>query len=309
MVNPVRKIQQIHQSKISNGVKIIVNPVAGQGRTLAIWPDLAGKIKQLGIKYSSCFTQRVGHGTELAKEAVKSGFRKIFVVGGDGALNEVVNGIDLNETTIGVIPTGSGNDLAKMLGIKSISDGLNSLQCQKPKTIDLGRALGCLFVNNLGVGIDALVASYQKRFKVFKGNLGYFVSVLRVLYNYRGYEVQIMTDEHRFCEKIISISVGNGQFHGGCFKLTPEAVIDDGFLDVCVISHISKLRFLFNIPKAIKGTHQRLKETKFFKAKKILLSAKEPLFVHFDGEVLFEPVKEMNIEILPASLEVFVGKN
>lgn len=293
----------------SGEVKIVVNPVAGQGRTLAIWPDLARKIKQLGIKHSSCFTQRVGHATELANEAVKSGFRKIFVVGGDGALNEVVNGIDLNETTIGVIPTGSGNDLAKMLGIKSISDGLNSLQYQKPKTIDLGRALGRLFVNNLGVGIDALVASYQKRFKVFKGNLGYLVSTLRVLYNFREYEVQIMTDEHRFCEKIMSISIGNGQFHGGCFKLTPEAVIDDGFLDVCVISQISKLKFLFNIPKAIKGTHHRLKETKSFKVKKILLSAKEPLFVHFDGEVLIEPVKEINVEILPASLEVFMGKN
>lgn len=286
-------------------VKIVVNPAAGQGRTLAIWPDLARKIKLSRIKYSSCFTQRVGHATELAKEAVKSGFRKIFVVGGDGTLNEVVNGIDLNETTIGVIPTGSGNDLAKMLGIKSISDGLNCLQYQKPKTIDLGRALGRLFVNNLGVGFDASVASYQKKLKIFRGNLGYLASVLRTLYNFNGYEIEIITDQFRFYERVMSVSVGNGQFHGGCFKLTPEAVIDDGFLDVCMIGQISKPKFLFNIPKAIKGTHHCLKEIKSFKAQKILLSAKELLFVHFDGEVLSEPVKEVNVEILPASLEVF----
>lgn len=290
-------------------VKIVVNPVAGQGRTLAIWPDLARKIKQLEIEYSSCLTQRVGHATELANQAVKEGFKKIFVVGGDGTLNEAVNGIDLNETTIGVIPTGSGNDLAKMIGIKGISEGLSSLQWQNRRRIDLGRALDRLFVNNLGIGFDAFVASTQKRFKYLKGNLGYLVSVLKVLWNFQGCAIEIMTDEYRLCERIMSVSIGNGQFHGGCFRLTPEAIINDGLLDICIIKKINKLRFLLNIPRAMRGTHNRLKETKSFKAKKIFLSSLKPLFVHFDGEVFFKPVKEINVEILPASLEVFIGKN
>jgi diacylglycerol kinase family enzyme len=104
----------------------------------------------------------------------------------------------------------------------------------------------------------------------------------------------------------MSVSIGNGQFHGGCFKLTPAAVIDDGVLDVCIIGKTCKLKFLFNIPQAIRGTHGCLKETSFFKAKEFSLSSRVSFFVHFDGEVYFEPIKNIKIEILPSSLEIFV---
>jgi YegS/Rv2252/BmrU family lipid kinase len=287
-------------------VKIIVNPVAGQGKTLTLWQDIERRIKKLGVDYSFIFTQGVGDATRLAKLAVKEGFKKIFIVGGDGTLNEVINGIELTQTTVGVIPTGSGNDLSKMLGINGIADALTSLQYQNKRRIDLGKGGTRLFVNNLGVGLDVLVATTQKRFKYLKGNLGYLFSCLKVLCNFKACHVEIKTDEHRFCGKIMSVSIGNGQFHGGCFRLTPQAIIDDGLLDTCIIREINKVKFLSNIPKAIKGTHNRLKEVKSFKAKKITLYSQRPLFVHLGGEVLFEPVKEIEVEILPDSLEVFV---
>ncbi len=290
----------------SGGTKIIVNPAAGGGRTKAIWQDIERQIKQLGIDYSFIFTQGVGDATELAKAAVREGLKKIFVVGGDGTLNEVINGIELNQTTVGIIPTGSGNDLSKMIGVNSITDALASLKYQEHRRIDLGRAGGRLFVNNLGAGFDAFVAATQKKFKIFKGNLGYLFSTLKVLGDFKAYQVEITADGYRFCDRIMSVSIGNGQFHGGCFKLTPEAVIDDGLLDICIIKELNKTKFLINIPKAIKGTHSCLKEVKSFKAKKIFLYSQRPLFVHLDGEVLLEPVKEIEIEILPSSLEVFV---
>lgn len=294
------------EKHISQGVKIIVNPVAGQGRTSALWQDIENHIKKLGIDYSPIFTQGVGDAIELAKVAVKEGFKKIFVVGGDGTLNEVVNGIELNQVTLGMIPTGSGNDLSKMIGINGIADALASLKYQEHRRIDLGRAGDRLFVNNFGVGFDAFVAATQKKFKIFKGNLGYLFSTLKVLGDFKACQVEITADGYRFCDRIMSVSIGNGQFHGGCFKLTPEAVIDDGLLDICIIKELNKTKFLINIPKAIKGTHGCLKEVESFKAKKILLHSQRPLFVHFDGEVLLEPVKEIEIEILPSSLEVFV---
>jgi YegS/Rv2252/BmrU family lipid kinase len=287
-------------------VKIIVNPVAGGGRTKALWQDIEKQIKNLGIDYSFIFTQGVGDATELAKVAVDEGFKKIFVVGGDGTLNEVINGIELNQTTVGVIPTGSGNDLSKMIGIHRITDALTSLKHQARRRIDLGRAKGRLFVNNLGVGFDASVAATQKKFKILKGNLSYLFSCLKVLCNFQAYQVEITADEYRFCDKIMSVSIGNGRFHGGCFKLTPEAIIDDGILDTCIIKELNKIKSLFSIPKAIKGTHGRLKEVESFKAKKISLYSQRPLFVHLDGEVLLEPVKDIEIEILPSSLEVFI---
>lgn len=289
-------------------MKIIVNPVAGGGRTLTIWQNIERQIKKLGVDYSFIFTQGVGDATELAKAAVRDGFKKIFVVGGDGTLNEVVNGIELNQVTLGIIPTGSGNDLSKMLGINGIADALTSLKYQEHKRIDLGRAGSRLFVNNLGAGFDALVAITHKRFQIFKGNLGYLFSTLKVLGDFKAYQVEITADGHKFCDRIMSVSIGSGQFHGGCFKLTPEAVVDDGILDVCIVKEINKMKFLFNIPKAIKGIHNCLKEVKSFKAKKILLHSQRPLFVHFDGEVLVEPLKEIEIEVLPSCLDVFVPR-
>jgi diacylglycerol kinase (ATP) len=293
------------EEHISGGAKIIVNPVAGGGRTKAIWQDIERQIKKLGIDYSFIFTQGVGDATGLARLAVDEGFKKIFVVGGDGTLNEVINGIELNQATVGIIPTGSGNDLSKMLGINGIADALTALKYQGRRRIDLGRGARRLFVNNLGVGLDACVAATKKKFEIFKGNLGYLFSTLKILRDFQAYQVEITADEYKFCDNVMSVSIGNGQFHGGCFKLTPEAVIDDGLLDVCIIKELNKIKSLFNIPKVIKGTHGSLKEVRFFKAKKIFLYSQRPLFVHLDGEVLPEPVKEVEIEILPGSLEVF----
>jgi diacylglycerol kinase (ATP) len=293
------------EERICEGVKIIVNPVAGGGRTKAIWQDIERQIKKLGIDYSFIFTQGVGDATGLAKLAVDEGFKKIFVVGGDGTLNEVINGIELNQATVGIIPTGSGNDLSKMLGINGIADALTALKHQGRRRIDLGRGVRRLFANNLGVGFDACVAATKKKFEIFKGNLGYLFAALKVLRDFQAYKIEITAENYRFCDNIMSVSIGNGQFHGGCFKLTPEAVIDDGLLDVCIIKELNKLKSLFNIPKVIKGTHGSLKEVKFFKAKKFSLYSQRPLFVHLDGEVLPEPIKEVEIEILPGSLEVF----
>lgn len=294
------------EKRNSEGIRIIVNPVAGGGKTSAIWQDIERQIKKLGVDYSFVLTQGVGDATELAKAAKREGFQKIFVVGGDGTLNEVINGIELSQTAVGIIPTGSGNDLSKMVGIRGIADALASLRHQERRRIDLGKAKGRLFINNLGAGFDTCVATTKKKFEMLKGNLGYVFSSLRALGDFRASWVEITAEGYRFCDKAMCVSIGNGRFHGGCFKLTPDAVIDDGLLDACIIKELSKMKSLLNIPKAIKGTHGCLKEVNFFKAKKIFLRSQNPLLVHLDGEVLPEPVREMEIEILPGSLEVFV---
>ncbi|MFH0827060.1 MAG: diacylglycerol kinase family protein [Candidatus Omnitrophota bacterium] len=294
------------EKRNSEGIRIIVNPVAGGGKTSAIWKDIERQIKKLGVDYSFVLTQGVGNATELAKAAEQEGFQKIFVVGGDGTLNEVINGIELSQTAVGVIPTGSGNDLSKMVGIRGIADALASLRHQKRRRIDLGKAKGRLFINNLGIGFDACVAATKKKLGILRGNLVYVFSSLKVLGSFRAYPVEITAEGYRFCDKVMSVSIGNGQFHGGCFKLTPDAVIDDGLLDACIIKELSKMKSLLSIPKAIKGTHGCLKEVNFFKAKKIFLCSQSPLWAHLDGEVLPEPVREMEIEVLPGSLELFV---
>lgn len=287
-------------------IKIIINPVAGQGRTQGLWQGIEARIKKLGVDYSAIFTQQRGDAIRLAQEATAAGIKEIFILGGDGTANEVINGIDLNRVSLGIIPTGSGNDLGKMLGIRNIDEGLLSLSRGNRRRIDLGRTPDRLFANNLGLGFDAHVAVAQKRFKNFKGNSGYLLAVLRVLHQFKATLVEVALDEHRFSEKIMSFSVGNGKSHGGCFKLTPDAQIQDGLLDICVIRETNKAKLIYNIPRAIRGTLGGLKEVRYFRAKKIYLSAQRPLFIHLDGETLPEPVKEIQVEILPNSLEVFI---
>lgn len=274
--------------------------------TLRLWPDIERRIRRSGIEYSPVFTEGIGHGRELARAAIKEGFKKIFAVGGDGTLNEVINGIELNLSTVGVIPTGLGNDLAKMIGIRSVNDGIVSLLRQNLRRIDLGKMKSRYFVNNLGIGFNTEVARYIKKVKIFRGNWGYLFSVLNILFNFKAYQVEVISERNGFFGNIMSVSVGNGQFHGGCFQLTPQAVIDDGLLDVCIIQSVGRMKFLLNIPRAIKGTHACLKEVKMFKAKKIILRSDKDLFMHLDGEVISEPLKEIKIEVIPGSLEIFV---
>jgi len=289
-------------------VKIIVNPVAGKGRSLILWKRIEKKIKDLGIDYSYVITKEKEEATYLTREAQKEGFKKIFIVGGDGTINEVINGVYLKDVFLGIIPTGSGNDFAKMLGIKSIEDGLASLSSPYKKLVDLGDIENRYFINNLGIGFDARVACIQKREKKIRNKFSYLTSTLKILFNFSAFEIEIVSGDFNFTGKVLSISIGNGQFHGGLFRLTPQARIDDGLLDVCIIKNINKIKRFINIPRVIRGTHIFLKEVENFKTEKIFLRAPESLSVHLDGESLNYSTKEIEVKVLNKQLEFFLPK-
>lgn len=284
--------------------KVIINPAAGKGSSLTMWSKIEGRLKGFKIDYSSVITTKRGEAVKLAAETASKGFDKLLVIGGDGTLNEVVNGIQGYPLTIATIPTGSGNDFAKMLGIRDVEDGIKTLIANKTKRIDLGKVNGKYFINNLGIGFDAAVAHNYQRSRYLKGNLGYLCSVLKMLWRFQCCKIELMAGEQRFCEKAMSVSIGNGQFHGGIFRLTPDAIIDDGYLDICIIRQLPKIRLLFDIPKAIKGTHKELPEAILFRGKEILLTSEKPLFAHLDGEVMPEPLSKMEIEVVPGAIEV-----
>ena len=282
-------------------IKIIVNPQADKGKSGFLWREIETRIKKLDIEYEPVFTQSPKHATDLAKKAQQEGLKLIFVVGGDGTVSEVINGIYQEDLVLGVIPTGSGNDFAKMLGVRTILDGLSLFTTTFKKAVDVG----CLnqdkyFINNLGIGLDAYVVELQKRTK-FRDEVGYLFSTLKILFSFSEFPIKVVTSDFEFFGNVLSLSIGNGQYHGGIFRLTPQAKIDDGFLDGCIIKEISKLKRVLTIPKAIKGSHLSLKEVKSFKSKKISISSSIALPLHLDGE-LFAPLKELEIEVLPRKL-------
>lgn len=282
-------------------IKIIVNPQADKGESLLLWKDLEKKLKRLGIVYETVFTEYEKHATHLARKVQREGTKFILVVGGDGTVSEVVNGIYLEDIVLGIIPTGSGNDFAKMIGIRTIQDGLNSLNSSYKKVVDVGFLnKDKYFINNFGIGLDTYVVAKQRQIK-FKHELSYLFSTLKILFNFSTFPIEVKSSDFKFSGNALSISIGNGQFHGGLFRLTPQAKIDDGFLDVCIIKEVNKLKRFLNIPKAIRGSHLSLKEVESFKTKNISIYSSIPLPFHLDGE-LFEPLKELEIVILPKKL-------
>jgi len=282
-------------------IKIIVNPQADKGESSNSWEYIESKIKRLGIAYEPIFTEYENHASHLARKVQGEGTKFILVVGGDGTISEVVNGIYLEDTVLGIIPTGSGNDFAKMIGIRSMSDGLNSLNSSCKKAVDVGFLNNDkYFINNLGIGIDACVVAKQKELK-FKHESSYLISTLKIASAFRAFPIEVESPDFKFSGNVLSISIGNGQFHGGMFRLTPQEEIDDGLLDVCLIKEVNKLKRFLNIPKVVCGSHIFLKEVVVFKAKRISVSSPVSLPFHLDGE-LFDSLKELEIGILPQKL-------
>lgn len=283
-------------------IKIIVNPQADKGKSGFRWKEIETRlIKNLNIEYESVLTESPKHATYLTRKTQQEGVKLIFLVGGDGTVSEAINGIYLEDIVLGIIPTGSGNDFAKMLGIRTVLDGLSSFNTSFEKVVDVG----CLnkdkyFINNLGIGLDAYVVKLQRRER-FRNEISYLFSTLKILSSFSEFPVKVNAPDFKFSGNVLSISVGNGQYHGGLFRLTPQAKIDDGLLDICIIKQTNKLKRFLNVPKAIKGSHISLKEVESFKTKKISISSPLPLQLHLDGE-LYEPLKELEIEVLPRKL-------
>ena len=281
-------------------IKIIINPSSAKG--LKLWKDVKKRLEESHIKYDSVITWQ-GHTTHVAKKAQEEGFKKIFIVGGDGTINEAINGLDLEDIILGIIPAGCGNDFAKMLGIKSIEDGISSILSGYIKLVDVGFVNNRYFINNLGVGLDARIVYIADRLGNIKNRVKYLVSALTTLLNFPAFNVKIESKDYKFSGHVLGISVGNGKFHGGLFSLTPRAQIDDGLLDICVIKEISRLKRFFNVQKAIRGTHIFLKETQIFTADSFSIYSKTPFHIHVDGEFVNRPLNKLEVKILNKQLQ------
>ncbi len=281
-------------------VKIIINPYSAKG--LKVWKDIKERIEDSGIKYDFVIAGQK-RAAYLAKKAQEEGIREIFIVGGDGTINEVINALDFKDVVLGIIPAGCGNDFAKMIGVKSVEDGLASMLGGYKKSVDVGFANDRYFLNNLGIGVDARVVDIHNRLKKIRSRPGYLVPVLLAFFEFTPFFVIIESGDFRFSGQVLGVTVGNGRFHGGLFSLTPEARIDDGFLDICVIKKIDRLKRVLNIGKAIKGTHIFLKETEIFRTASFSIFSESPFSVHFDGELAGRPMNKLKVKVLNKQLQ------
>lgn len=286
----------------------IINPVAGGGRGLRTWQAVEQALVRRGLAYEYRFTEGRNAATELAVQARQNGYDTVVGVGGDGTIQEIVNGlIGPNgecPAALGVIPGGTGNDFSKMLGYPRDPEGaLNVILDGKVRRFDVGRANGRYFINIAGVGFDAEVAGFlNQRPKRLPGALMYVYGVLAVLLRYRPAPLTIDLGGEVLERRCLLVSVANGPSHAGGMKMCPEARPDDGVLDLCVVGNLSRLQTVTLLPKVFSGRHTRHPEVKLYTARKVRITSDEPLYVQADGEIFGRVPVE--VEIVPGVLRV-----
>ena len=294
---------------------VVVNPAASAGRAIK---DYKNTIEELLHKYLGDLTVKYTSGVgDAARFAIKGErFDRVICVGGDGTLNEIVNGLhNANlDIPVGLVSVGTGNDFKKTLGlIGSYEYMIQRIANGKPKSFDLleatykgldGKMITRLAVNIIGVGFDAAVSQRinNARFKV-RGKMSYVLSFLPEFITTGTYPVDFSTNGNFVQESYYFVAFGNGKYFGGGMKVCPDAEPDDGYIDAVGIGGMPKLRFLYHFPKIYKGTHISVKEVDHAKAKEFDVKGTKETPIEMDGEVvgtlpLKIRIKEKAVKIL-----------
>lgn len=282
-------------------IKLIVNPSAGRGGVKKrVVYTIEQALKRMGVEFSISYTEAHGMARDLAASAVEKGFGLIVACGGDGTVNEVLNGMVDSDAVLGIIPCGRGNDLALSLGIpRRVERACMLLREGYVSLIDIGRINGRYFANSVGIGFDGHVAWEAQRVR------SYLCGILCAMARYRPQEASLELNGMRFRDRFMLIAIGNGKSAGGGYYLTPDAELNDGLLDLCAIEDIPSWRLLINLPRALRGTHIELPYVRYYKTERIDVVCKNPILAHVDGEVIQETA--YRIEVLPRRLRVLTG--
>lgn len=306
-------------------IHFIVNEHSGSGKGVRVWKQVEALLKKEEEPYRIWKTEDVGYATKLAAEIsnLEEDEIKLVVVGGDGTINEVVNGImNFDKIRFGIIPTGSGNDCARGLGISGTTEELllRILESKGTKTIDLGRVSwnGCeaprLFMISAGVGMDALVCKKSMTSKIKKvlnridlGKLTYLLITIQSIITMQTSNTRVVIDQGRktlYKNHIFSAAM-NFRAEGGGVPMAPDADAQDGLLSVCTVHGIPKLCTFFILPFLVAAKHERFRGIKIENCRSCDLYMDKPMVLHTDGEYCGD-VTEVHFECLPAKLRVLI---
>ena len=268
---------------------IIINPIAGGAspRAARARAQLALAVVDAdGVPVEVLITEGVGHARELTTAAVRRGARLVLAWGGDGTINEVASALAFDDVPLGIVPAGSGNGLARELGIhprpeRAIADALRAV----PRPMDIGEIDGHLFANLAGVGVDAYIASTFAT-ATHRGLTGYARITARALRRYvpRHYRVTIggVETTHR----AILVTIANSAQFGNNARIAPGARVDDGELDLVVFEEYSRMATIAQMPRLFNSTVDRAPGCTIRRIREVTIEAEQPMTYHVDGEPL-----------------------
>lgn len=293
----------------------LVNPASANGSTGSRWVEIAHVAAGRGLTGDALFSERPGHLTELARRAVDGGAELLIVVGGDGALHEVVDGVVGRDVELAVLMRGTGMDFARTYRIPTDPGrAFNVALHGHTREIDVGRVTFRAWsgeervehlVNVGSVGMSADTARRANtRSKVLGGKPTFFLTLVESFLRWRNVDMRVQVGDETRSGKMTSVVVANGQYHGGSMWLAPEAQPDDGLLDVVVIGDITKVDFVRSVGRIYRGTHLTHPKIELLRGPRVEVDADEPIPLELDGE---QPgTTPATFEIVPRALSIRV---
>jgi YegS/Rv2252/BmrU family lipid kinase len=273
----------------SFNIAIVCNTLAGSGYSAHLTRQLQDLLESQQIPCTVFMDQW---------PAQFAGFTDVFILGGDGTLNHFINQYPNISIPLSVFKGGSGNDFGwKLYGNLSFEAQVRRVLATSPRAVDAGSCNGRLFLNGVGIGFDGEVVKSMGKKRFIAGHLAYLGTVIRKIFFYREKVLELEYNGRVEKDRYFMISIANGSRYGGGFMVAPQSVVDDGWLDLVIITKIHPLKRLFYLPKVEKGKHITLPFVKTEKVKQVVIRAAEAIPAHLDGELIES--KEFAMEILP----------
>ena len=303
-------------------ILVIYNPAAGKGSAGKNLPQIEALLRARWIDYELVLTQGEGHALILSRQAGGAGYDVVVAAGGDGTVNECINGLmqfqpnGQARPALGVLPIGRGNDFAFGAGIPGeLKAACDALARGKRRTIDLGRVHvdehpeGRYFGNGIGLGFDAVVGFEASRIQWLHGAASYLAAVVRTIFLYaRAPVYEIVFDGQTQRRPFLMISIMNGRRMGGAFMMAPDSQHGDGLFNLCLAGSVSQAKILGVALLFIQGKQQSHPEIQMKQARRVSIRAVDGAIpAHADGETLCTQGRLLEVELCPGALEVIFG--
>ena len=289
-------------------IALIINPRAGRNCGLAAAQAAEAVFREAGWEVSRRLTEGPGDAVRLAREAAAEGPDAVFACGGDGTLSQALTGLLDTGLPLGIIPAGTGNDFCRALGLpRDPAQAARLALTGRPRPIDLleinDGEQWCFNVS--GLGFDAAVAERMNRRRRSTGGLtAYLAAVLHELAHYRPTPVRLTLDGEAWEGRALLVALANAQGYGAGMQIAPTALIDDGYMDVVVVGHLSRASFLWNLPKVFRGTHLSLPAVRLWRCREVTVETPERQPVLVDGDV--QAATPLHVRVAPGKARLWV---
>jgi len=297
---------------VTGTVKVILNLQGGRWTGQAKINFVEQALQAAKVDYHLEPTARPEEGLELARRAAQEGWPIVAAAGGDGTINQVLNGLlqagEIAEPPLlGLIPVGTANDLADGLGLpRDLKAACQRLTAGQSRLIDLGQVNNRFFANNSAVGLEAVVTATHDQMRWFQGKNRYLLAALRVILSNQSWHMKITWDNGEYDGPAILVSVGNNSRTGGSFYMTPNALMDDGLIDFIYGASLNRLQLLRLLPKTFTGNHIHHPAITYLQTTALSIITYPPTPIQTDGEIIDTQATHIKYRVLPQKLRVIV---